>query len=153
MAKATPSHTVDRHGMGAELVVQPQMAAFAEQMQIEIGQHRREAIGVLELDGFLAEPRAQTIVLSAIARSAGKQSGIVDALKADLVAAVVDDAHRGSIRHEHPHHRLVILDVPPEIAERVGMAPLDDGIGFGRELSHHVMPCSEGSCSGIACSD
>src|ERR1700760_308486 len=36
--------------MRAKLVVEPLMRAFAEQIEIEIGQDRREAVSVLELD-------------------------------------------------------------------------------------------------------
>ena len=39
---------VEHHRMGAELVVEAQMRAFAEQVQIEIGQDRRKAVGVLD---------------------------------------------------------------------------------------------------------
>ena len=37
--------------MRAELVVEPQMRAFAQQIEVEIAQDRRKAIGVLQLDG------------------------------------------------------------------------------------------------------
>ena len=42
------------------------MIAFAEQVEIEFGQHRREAIGVFEFDLVVAETCAQAIVLEAV---------------------------------------------------------------------------------------
>ena len=48
----------ERHRMRAELVVEAQMGAFAEQIKIEIGQDRRKAIGVFEIDDVVAEARA-----------------------------------------------------------------------------------------------
>jgi hypothetical protein len=44
--------------MGAELVVDPHVRAFAEQMQVEIAQDRRKAVGVVEIDDRVAEPGA-----------------------------------------------------------------------------------------------
>ena len=41
-AKFTPAHAVDRAQMGAEPLVAPPMRAFAEQVQVVVGQHRRE---------------------------------------------------------------------------------------------------------------
>ena len=58
-------HAIDAfelHRMGAELVVELEMRALAEQMQIEIAEDRREAISVLELDFAVAESGAQPIV-------------------------------------------------------------------------------------------
>ena len=50
------------HRMRAELVVKLEMGAFAEQMKVEVGQDRRKAIGVLQLDLVVAEARPQPIV-------------------------------------------------------------------------------------------
>ncbi len=74
-----------RHRMRAELVVEPQLIAFAEQIQIEVGQHRRKPIGVFQLDLVVAEARPQPIVLLAVQR-AGKQPGRIDTLELALAA-------------------------------------------------------------------
>ena len=71
---------VHLHRMRAELVVERQMIAFAEQIEIEIGEHRRKAIGVLQLDLAVAEARAQPIVLRIVERSR-EQAGRIDALQ------------------------------------------------------------------------
>ena len=63
-------HAVHRHRMSAELVIQPLMSAFAEQIEIEIAENRRKAIGVLEFDRVGAIARTKTVALAP--RSAGR---------------------------------------------------------------------------------
>src|SRR3569832_2738754 len=53
---------VEPHRMRAELVVYPLMSAFAEQIEIEVRQNRREAVGVLEFDDTVAEFGAKLVV-------------------------------------------------------------------------------------------
>ena len=55
---------VERHRVRAELVVDPLMGAFAEQMEIEVGQDRRKAVGVVQLDDIVAEAGAELIFCS-----------------------------------------------------------------------------------------
>ena len=50
------------HRMRAELVIEALMRAFAEQIEIEVAQDRRKAVRVLELDGVVAEARAQPVM-------------------------------------------------------------------------------------------
>ena len=53
----------DADAMRAELLEHAMMRAFAEQMQIEIGQHAAVAVGIVDLDDVIAgEGDAQTIV-------------------------------------------------------------------------------------------
>ena len=73
---------VQRHRMRAELVVEPLMGAFAEQIEIEVGQNRRKAVGIVELDHVVAEAGAQLVALRAVRQRAGEQAGIVDARRA-----------------------------------------------------------------------
>ena len=47
--KATPSTPSMTQRMRAKLVVETQMLAFAEEMEVEVGQNGREAIGVVDL--------------------------------------------------------------------------------------------------------
>src|SRR6185369_13610803 len=50
---------VQRHRVRAELVVDSLMGAFAEQMEIEVAQDRRKAVGVVQLDDIVAEARTE----------------------------------------------------------------------------------------------
>src|ERR1700738_2774817 len=56
------SHALDaieRHRTSAELVIEALMGALAEEIQIEIGQHRRKAVGVVEIDHGVAAAGAE----------------------------------------------------------------------------------------------
>ena len=112
--------------MRAELVVELEMRAFAEQMQVHVGQDRRKAVGVLHLDFVVAEPRPQTIMRIARRHRPGEQSGVMDAWQIADVAFAVQHLHLGCLGQEHPHHRLAVLVVPAEIVERVVVMTLDD---------------------------
>ena len=48
---ATPSSSI---GMGAELLVQPQMIALGDQIDVQLAEDRREAVGIVDLDGVAA---------------------------------------------------------------------------------------------------
>ena len=74
-----PGDSFEHQRMGAELVVEMQMRAFAEQIEIEIGQHRRKAVRVLDLDHLLAVTGAQVVARRAVGQRTGEQPGLVDA--------------------------------------------------------------------------
>ena len=63
----------------------------------------------------------------------------MDALEAAFVAVLVDDGDPFRVRQEDAHNRHVTFDMGAEIVERIGMATLDDGIGFRRERGHSGM--------------
>src|SRR5689334_14919400 len=60
-----------RHRVGAELIVEVEVIAFAEQVEIEIGQDRRETIGILKLNVLVVELGPQLVMLE-IGDRAGK---------------------------------------------------------------------------------
>ena len=60
--EADPRDALAGHRMRAELVIEALMRAFAEQIEIEVAQDRRKAVRVLELDGVVAEARAQPVM-------------------------------------------------------------------------------------------
>src|SRR5438876_12225876 len=68
-------NAVEHHGMRAEPLVEMYMRAFAKQIEIEIGQDRREAIGILELDLAFAVARAQTVVAGGVNPHAHAKAG------------------------------------------------------------------------------
>ena len=76
--------------MRAELVVEPLMGAFAEQIEIEIAQDRRKAVGVVEIDDVVAEPGAQLVALRAVRQRAGEQAGVMNARQLRRLAMLVD---------------------------------------------------------------
>ena len=136
------------HRMRAELVVKLEMGAFAEQMQIEIGQDRRKAIGVLQLDLAVAEARAQAVMIVARRNRAGEQAGVVDARQFADVARLVEHLDLGGFGQEHAHHRLVVLVVPAEIVERIVVMALDDGARGDESDAHDRAPrCGAAGCA------
>src|SRR5215471_1580804 len=126
--------------MGAQLFVKVHMGTFAEQIEIEFGQDRREAVGIFELDLPLAVARAQAVVSRPIGQTALEQAGVMDALKIAFVTLFVDDGNFLGIRKENANDGRVIFDMRAEIAERIGMPTFDDGVRFRRERTHCGAP-------------
>ena len=101
-------HAVDavqRHRMRAELVVDPLMGAFAEQMEIEVGQDRRKAVGVVQLDDVVAEAGAQLIFGRAVRQRAGEQPGLMDLLQRRAFAVFADRLDIPRFGEERAHDR------------------------------------------------
>ncbi len=120
--------------MRAQLVVKPQMIAFAEQIKIVVGQHRRKAIGVFQFDLVVAEAGAQPIMFQSVERP-GKQPSRIDAIEFAF-AGLADSNHAFGIGQKHAQHGFVVLGMRPEIAEGVGMAAGDDVMGGGCKFAH-----------------
>ena len=133
-------HAFQRHRMRAELFVKLNVRPLRQEIEVELREHRREAVGILHVDHIAAEARPQLIALRAVGEASSEQACIVDPVEFTLVALFVNDADFLRIRQKGAHHRDVALHMPPEIMERVGMPALDDGIGFARELAHVGLP-------------
>src|SRR5258708_31841402 len=91
--------------MGAQLFVKMHMRSFAEQVEIEIGQDRREAVGILDLDLPFAVTRAQAIVARSIGQTTLEQTGILDAFKIAFLALLLDDRNALRIPQEDANDR------------------------------------------------
>ena len=87
--------------MGAQLFVEMRVGPFAEKIEIEIGQDRRETVGIFDLDLPLAVARAQAVVSRPIGYTTLEQAGIMDALKLAFVTLLVDDGDPLGIRKEN----------------------------------------------------
>ena len=124
--------------MRAELVVEPLMGAFAEQIQVEIGQDRRKAVGVVEIDHGVAEAGAQLVALGAVRQRAGEQPGVVNARQRRRFAMLVDRIDLRGLRQERAHHGPVALGVQAEIVKRIGVAAFHDRIGLGGQFGHEA---------------
>jgi hypothetical protein len=134
-------HAVDaiqRYWMRAKLVVNPLMGAFAQKIQIEIGQYRRKAVGVVEIDHGLAEAGAQLVALRAVRKRAGKQPGVVNAVQRCGFAMLADRLDIRRLRQERAHHGFPALGVKAEIVERIGVAALDNRIGLRGKFGHEA---------------
>ena len=120
-----------RHRMGAELVVDALMGAFAEQIEVEVAQDGRKAVGVVEFDQLVAELGAQLIARRAVRQRAGKQPGIMDPRQRRPFTMFTDCLDIGGFRQERAHDLPVALGMQAEIVEGVGVIALDDRIGLG----------------------
>ena len=129
---------VERHRMRAKLVVNPLMGAFAQQIQIEVGQHGRKAVGVVEIDHGLAEAGAQLVALGAVRQRAGEQSGVMNARQRRRFAMLVDRIDLRRLRQERAHHGLVALGVKAEIMKGIGVAAFDNRVGLRGQFGHEA---------------
>ena len=112
------------------------MRPFAKQVEIEIGQDGREPIGVLDLDLLFAIACTQAVAARAVRQAALEQASVMNALQIAFVPPVVDHSHSLRVRKEDAHDRDVAREMRAEIAEGVGMATLDNRIGFGCKRAH-----------------
>jgi hypothetical protein len=126
--------------MCTELFVEMRVGPFAEKIEIEIGQDRKETVGVFDLDLPLAVARAHAVAARPVGQPAFEQSGVMNALEASFVALFIDDCDTFRIRKENTDEGYVAFDVGAEIPEGVGMATLDDGISLRRERTHSGVP-------------
>ena len=124
--------------MRAELVVEPLVGAFAEQIEVEVGQDRRKAIGVVEIDHGVAEAGAQLVALRAVRQRAGEQPGVVNARELRGFAVLADRLDVRGLGQERAHHGLVALGMEAEIVKGIGVAAFDDRIGFGGQFGHEA---------------
>ena len=132
--------------MRAELVVDPPVGAFAQQIKIEVAKHGREAVGVVEIDGVFAEAGAELVALGAVGQRAGKQAGIVNALERRRFAMLADRFDIRSFGDESAYHAVAALAVQAEITKRIGMLAFDDCRGLGGQLGDEA---SKDGCDNI----
>src|SRR5438876_8677099 len=86
-------NAVEHHGMRAEPLVEMYMRPFAKQIEIEIGQDRRKAIGILELDLAFAVARAQTVVAGAVDQPPHEEARSVGAFEIAFETVPLSDGH------------------------------------------------------------
>src|SRR5229473_7279658 len=129
---------VKHQGVRAKLVVKTLVGPFAQQIEIEITQHRREAVGIVEIDDLVAVPGTQLIALRAVRQRAGEQSGVVDTRKFCGLAMFADRLHIGSLWQKRAHDAAVAFGMKAEIMERIGVAAFDDRIGLGEQFGHEA---------------
>src|SRR6185312_9307013 len=124
--------------MRAKLVIEPLVASFAEQIKVVVGQDRRKAIGIFDLDDIVAISRAKLVALRAVRHRARKQPGIMDTHELRGLSMLADGLDIGCVGQEGAHHRLLALLVDAKVAEGIGVAAFDDRIGLGGQLIHRA---------------
>ena len=76
---------------------------------------------------MVAEARAQPVMRIARGNLAGEQPGGMDAIQLADMARIVQHLDLRGVRQEHAHHGLVVFEMEPEIAERIGVVAFHDG--------------------------
>ena len=119
-----------RHNMGAELAVAIEMRSFDQQVQVQIAEHRREAIGVVELLPDAAPIHEQPIgkpVRPAV-DAGDKQPVRVHelALAGNFAGASVDHRDRSRARQHRPHAKPASGLVHAKVSKRVAVPRRDD---------------------------
>ena len=120
--EAHAGNAVDGHRLGAERIGEPEMAAFVEQMQVEVAEQRPERIGILGLLHGLGPGNAQSI-RQALADEALEQPLRLRRFEAAEHAAIGagDHLHLVRARQERADDVSAVVRMRPEHGERVAM--------------------------------
>jgi hypothetical protein len=149
--------------MRAEAVVELPVPAFAQQMLVQIAEHAREAVGILDIPFTLARAQAQLVVEALLAArdAAGEDALRAQALKLadDLRAIGADHRDLGGFGLEgRDLQRLALAALHAQHAERIAMLAADDRLDVGERhrdggpcRAHASSPArsSERPCSGM----
>ena len=127
---------LELHRVGAEFLVELQMAALAEKILVHLPEHRPEPIGVL-LDPFMvARGKLETIgeALRPPVEKAREETFRMNPLqRADRRAGLVDDGHgRGRRQEGVDEHRRPLPAMHAEHDEGIAMAATDDRLDVRR---------------------
>ena len=128
-----------RDGTRAEPVVGAHVRALGQQVQVEVGQHRPVAIGIVEAEHAASLVLDAQAIVEALTRDARddafEQSIGVEACEASDGAPLPcgDDRDAPGPRPERPNHQAVGGLVRSQHRERVGVAPEDDGVDVVRQ--------------------
>ena len=118
--------------MGAQPAIKMQMGAFAQQMQVEIAQQRRKAIGVIHrFAAAVIQAQRQTIgeTLASRQRTGEQPLGpLPGQFGHRLAGGGVDDPDGDGMGLEHAHHQPVPGRVHTEKGKRIAMAGPDDRV-------------------------
>src|SRR5438034_8177084 len=99
--------------MRAEPLVEMYMRAFAKQIEIEVGQDRREAIRVLKLDLAFAVARAQTVVAGPVYQTPPQEPGTDDVFGIAFVNRILRHGDPLRVREEHAQPGGALFDLWP----------------------------------------
>ena len=99
------AHTIELKRMRAELIVEAQIRAFAQQIEVEIGQHGRETIRVLELDRCRRHSAREADSAPRRPANFQEKSGLMNTRLESTLAASRRRDHFGRVRKKNPNDR------------------------------------------------
>ena len=131
--------------MRAELLVDLQVIAFADQIDVELAEDLAEAVGIAKLARLAADLDAQPVVEGRPALAQPDCEQAVRVLARQLgksVSGLVEHPHPFGLRLEGAHEQLVVLAVRAEQGEGVAMIAAHQRIdGGGLRLSRLLSRC------------
>ena len=122
--------------MRPQFVIELKVAAFAQEMQIDVGQDRQKPVRIVELNDRFAKTHAQAIGHRVLRTPRREQSGGVYPVERRFPAVVPDCRNLQRIGHEHAQDGAALVDMRTEVVERIGVAAFDHRDGFRRERLH-----------------
>ncbi len=143
---------LEGHRMGAELLVEAEVAALGHQIDVELAQDRREPVGVLDLDRVRAGLQAQAIAEAGRAVRQRQHEQAVGVhpreLSGRMAARRLDQPDPGRLRLKAAHDQAPVRGlVHAELAERIAVVAahqrLDRGLidgGYSRPSRHGRSP-------------
>src|ERR1700733_1712779 len=114
------------------------MCAFAQQVEVEVGQNRRKTVGVVEIDHGLAEAGAQLVTFGAVWQRASEQPVVVNARQRRRFAMLIDGVNLRGFRQEYANHGLVAFGMKAEVMKGVGVAAFHNRIGLRWKFGHEA---------------
>jgi hypothetical protein len=145
-------HAVDAgqaHRMGAELLEHAQMRALAEQVEVERGERRGEAVRVLDLAGSAvgvghAEPVGEVAVGGArrLRNPRLPDPVVVERAERDRARPEADDADRARAGQQRADHEDAgVVPVRPQDREGIAVLGGDEGADLvGGDAHHFIVP-------------
>ncbi len=132
-----PLDALEGHRVGAELLVEAEVAALGHQVDVELAQDRREAVGIVDLDRARAGLQAQAIAKAGRAvrqRQHEQAIGVHPGeLAGGMAARRVDQPDPGGLGLEAAHDQAAVGDlVHAELAERVAVVAAHQRLDRGR---------------------
>jgi len=118
----------------AQLFVRAQVRAFRQEPHIHFTEHRREAIGIVNLMPLTIPLNGQAVIQtgSAIRQRAGKKTALIHSRQFADIAPLLTHKHTRRIRQKSAHRLMAAFLVQAEQRKRVGVAAGAEGInGLG----------------------
>ena len=141
--KAGAGDALAHRRVGAELLIEPQVPPLGKEIVVDLAEHRREAIGILLLEGMVAFDEAQAVVGTVGPRQHGRKQPIrvgADQFGDFRAGRRVDQQRARHAGTEHPHDPMAAIEpVGTENGEGIAMAAADQRLdrGLGKRIARH----------------
>ena len=126
--EARAGDAFELHRVRSELLVEREVAALTEEVEVLLAENRGEPVRVVDLDFSVPLPRDPEPVWHHPCDGAGEEPVRVYRIeRAQDISTIGYDLHCARPRQKSPHHEAVLRTVHPEEGERVGVVAGHDG--------------------------